>query len=87
MEEKQTFASTTHQEDVDEESLANQTLAASAQRKLDFRLMPILTLVYLFAFIDRSNAGNARVLGTHCSCVGSSTVDYTNNMFPPNLSH
>ncbi|KAL3483106.1 major facilitator superfamily domain-containing protein [Aspergillus germanicus] len=63
MEEKQTFASTTHQEDVDEESLANQALAASAQRKLDFRLMPILTLVYLFAFIDRSNAGNARVLG------------------------
>lgn len=32
-------------------------------RKLDLRLMPIVTLIYLFAFIDRSNAGNARVLG------------------------
>ncbi|KAL3440817.1 major facilitator superfamily domain-containing protein [Aspergillus insuetus] len=63
MEEKHTFASAIHQEDVDDESPAIQALAASAQRKLDFRLMPILTLVYLFAFIDRSNAGNARVLG------------------------
>jgi hypothetical protein len=87
MEEKPTFASTSHQEDDDEESLANQALAASAQRKLDFRLMPILTLVYLFAFIDRSNAGNARILGTLCSCLGSSTVEYPHNMFPPNLSH
>lgn len=25
----------------------------SARRKIDLRLMPILTLVYLFAFIDR----------------------------------
>lgn len=63
MEEKHTFASTTYQEDVEDQSSENQALAASAQRKLDFRLMPILTLVYLFAFIDRSNAGNARVLG------------------------
>ncbi|KAK5044619.1 hypothetical protein LTR84_010633 [Exophiala bonariae] len=36
---------------------------ARVRRKLDWRLMPILTLIYLFAFIDRSNAGNARVLG------------------------
>jgi hypothetical protein len=63
MEEKHTFASTIHQDNVAEETSVNQGLAASAQRKLDLRLMPILTLVYLFAFIDRSNAGNARVLG------------------------
>jgi hypothetical protein len=38
-------------------------LEARLLRKLDIRLLPIVTLIYLFAFIDRSNAGNARVLG------------------------
>ncbi|KAJ7131183.1 major facilitator superfamily domain-containing protein [Mycena epipterygia] len=32
-------------------------------RKLDFRLLPCLALAYLLAFIDRSNAGNARIAG------------------------
>ncbi|KAL5341395.1 major facilitator superfamily domain-containing protein [Aspergillus crustosus] len=63
MEDKNTFASAIRQEDVDDKSSANQAIAASAQHKLDFRLLPVLTLVYLFAFIDRSNAGNAMVLG------------------------
>ena len=31
---------------------------ASVRKKLDWRLMAILTLVYLSAFIDRSNAGS-----------------------------
>lgn len=38
-------------------------LEARVRRKLDWRLMPILTLIFLFAFIDRANVGNARVLG------------------------
>ncbi|CAI4213356.1 unnamed protein product [Parascedosporium putredinis] len=36
---------------------------AAVRKKLDWRIMPIVVLIYLFAFIDRTNAGNARVLG------------------------
>ncbi|KAI9493779.1 major facilitator superfamily domain-containing protein [Zychaea mexicana] len=38
-------------------------LEAKIRRKYDLRIMPIVTLIYLMAFIDRSNMGNARVLG------------------------
>ncbi|BCS09510.1 hypothetical protein ALUC_30327S [Aspergillus luchuensis] len=32
-------------------------------RKLDFRLLPPLTILYLLSFLDRSNVGNARLEG------------------------
>lgn len=32
-------------------------------RKVDYRLMPILTYLYLVSYIDRGNVGNARVAG------------------------
>lgn len=32
-------------------------------RKLDLRLLPTLTLLYLLSFLDRSNVGNARIEG------------------------
>uniref|UniRef100_A0A0B7KKP3 Major facilitator superfamily (MFS) profile domain-containing protein n=1 Tax=Bionectria ochroleuca TaxID=29856 RepID=A0A0B7KKP3_BIOOC len=32
-------------------------------RKVDYRLIPLLTLVYLFSFIDRANIGNANIEG------------------------
>ncbi|KAF8882948.1 MFS general substrate transporter [Mucidula mucida] len=32
-------------------------------RKLDLRLLPILSLLYLFSFMDRGNIGNARLQG------------------------
>ncbi|KIK52049.1 hypothetical protein GYMLUDRAFT_50119 [Collybiopsis luxurians FD-317 M1] len=32
-------------------------------RKIDWRLLPILTLLYLLSFLDRTNIGNARILG------------------------
>ncbi|KAM0748431.1 MFS general substrate transporter [Meredithblackwellia eburnea MCA 4105] len=32
-------------------------------RKVDFRLVPMLAICYLLAFIDRSNMGNVRVFG------------------------
>lgn len=32
-------------------------------RKYDLRIMPILSLVYLFAYLDRTNLGNARLQG------------------------
>ncbi|TFK52784.1 MFS general substrate transporter [Heliocybe sulcata] len=32
-------------------------------RKVDLRLMPILTIMYLFCFLDRGNIGNAKLQG------------------------
>jgi len=32
-------------------------------RKVDFRLIPVLAVLYLLAFLDRSNIANARVAG------------------------
>lgn len=31
--------------------------------KIDTHLLPILSLIYLFAFLDRSNIGNANIYG------------------------
>ncbi|KAG2336264.1 hypothetical protein BDR05DRAFT_836487, partial [Suillus weaverae] len=32
-------------------------------RKIDMRIMPMLSLMYLLAFLDRSNIGNAKLEG------------------------
>ncbi|ETN46418.1 uncharacterized protein HMPREF1541_00602 [Cyphellophora europaea CBS 101466] len=32
-------------------------------RKVDYRLVPMLTLLYVLAFLDRSNIGNAKIAG------------------------
>lgn len=37
--------------------------AARVLRKVDVRLVPMLALLYLVAFIDRSNIGNAKIAG------------------------
>lgn len=34
-----------------------------AVRKVDYRLIPFLTLLYLFSYIDRANIGNAKIEG------------------------
>ena len=41
-------------EDVDE---------AAVLRKMDIRLIPMLSLLYLLAFLDRGNIGNAKIEG------------------------
>ncbi|EEP76377.1 predicted protein [Uncinocarpus reesii 1704] len=38
-------------------------LEARLRKKFDFRILPIVTGIFLLAFIDRANAGNARILG------------------------
>lgn len=35
----------------------------SLVRKLDYKLLPVLTFLYLLSFLDRSNVGNARIEG------------------------
>lgn len=32
-------------------------------RKMDLRLLPILTILYLMSFLDRGNIGNAKIEG------------------------
>ncbi|KAG0694934.1 MFS general substrate transporter [Suillus ampliporus] len=44
-------------------------------RKVDLRLIPILTLMYLLAFLDRSNIGNAKLEGL------VTQLDLTGNKF------
>ncbi|KAJ7045932.1 MFS general substrate transporter [Mycena alexandri] len=55
------------------------TLTAEEERKLwqkiDLRLMPILSLMYLVSFLDRSNIGNARLQGL------DTQLDLTGNKF------
>ncbi|EKG17513.1 Major facilitator superfamily [Macrophomina phaseolina MS6] len=56
-----------HFEDV-ETSIADQPLYDAKEtsrilRKVDFRLLPMLTLLYVLSFIDRSNIGNAKIAG------------------------
>ncbi|KAL2845686.1 hypothetical protein BJY01DRAFT_247510 [Aspergillus pseudoustus] len=38
-------------------------LEARVVRKCDLHVVPILTILFLFAFLDRINIGNARLLG------------------------
>lgn len=36
-------------------------------RKIDFALIPFLSLLYLLSFLDRTNIGNARLAGLEAS--------------------
>jgi sugar phosphate permease len=38
-------------------------IEARVRRKLDWHLIPLLSALYLLAFLDRSNIGNARIAG------------------------
>ncbi|KAF2639948.1 MFS general substrate transporter [Massarina eburnea CBS 473.64] len=38
-------------------------LEAKVRRKLDWHIIPLVSVLYLFAFLDRSNIGNARIAG------------------------
>lgn len=54
---------------------------AAVIRKLDFRLIPLVFLLYMLSVLDRSNLGNARLAGLEVSISSSSmypTVASTN---------
>ena len=40
---------------------------AAVIRKLDFRLIPLVFLLYMLSVLDRSNLGNARLAGLEVS--------------------
>lgn len=44
-------------------------------RKIDLHVLPILTLLYLFSFLDRSNIGNAKLDGL------TTDLHMTNNQY------
>ncbi|EKG14584.1 Major facilitator superfamily [Macrophomina phaseolina MS6] len=46
-------------------------------RKMDVRLIPFLALLYLLSFLDRTNIGNARLVGLEAD-LGMSGLDYNN---------
>ncbi|KAJ3995716.1 major facilitator superfamily domain-containing protein [Lentinula boryana] len=66
-----------HQKEKEEDRVASELSAAHSAldsdtdtvqdahlvRKIDLRLLPILTLLYLLSFLDRTNIGNARIIG------------------------
>lgn len=46
-----------------------------AIKKMDFRIIPILVIIYLVAFLDRGNIGNARIEGLEAD-LGISAQQY-----------
>lgn len=44
-------------------------------RKIDFRLLPICSILYLFSFLDRTAIGNARVAGMNIA-LGLTNTQY-----------
>lgn len=47
---------------------------AAVIRKLDFRLIPLVFLLYMLAVLDRSNLGNARLAGLEVCYVPSQPI-------------
>ncbi|KAJ3833686.1 major facilitator superfamily domain-containing protein [Lentinula raphanica] len=45
-------------------------------RKLDYRILPVMTMFYLLSFLDRTNVGNARVAGLQTD-LGMSNKQYS----------
>ncbi|KAG6855640.1 hypothetical protein H0H87_012764 [Tephrocybe sp. NHM501043] len=42
---------------------AEKAISKTVLAKMDVRLLPVLTIIYLLSFLDRTNVGNARVAG------------------------
>lgn len=45
------------------DSAEEKRLTKSILRKLDTRMLPMLAVLFLFSFLDRTNIGNAKILG------------------------
>ncbi|KAF9578613.1 hypothetical protein BGW38_005500 [Lunasporangiospora selenospora] len=48
---------------------------ARLRRKIDWRLLPLLSLMYLCSFLDRVNIGNAKVAGLEAD-IGLTPSEY-----------
>ena len=50
------FATAAMHDDVPVTAMVNDAIVRSARRKVDRRLIPVLALLYLLAFLDRGNS-------------------------------
>ncbi|KAJ7586368.1 MFS general substrate transporter [Mycena floridula] len=55
--------SSTSQDDISSPPVLTAEEERTLWRKIDLRLMPILSLMYLVSFLDRGNIGNAKIAG------------------------
>ncbi|KAL0959650.1 hypothetical protein HGRIS_011351 [Hohenbuehelia grisea] len=73
-----------HEEDY-QSTLKQSSEEKALVRKLDKRIMPIACLLYLFAYLDRSNLGNARLQGLPEDALGGDRsgelFDWVNSAF------
>ncbi|KAI8640259.1 major facilitator superfamily domain-containing protein [Parasitella parasitica] len=69
-----------HEDQIDALESIDPKLEARIRRKFDMRIVPMATLIYLMAFIDRSNMGNAKNLGM------TEELDLTGNRFSITLT-
>ncbi|KAH9476723.1 putative transporter [Psilocybe cubensis] len=58
-------SSSVHKSDLEKDSFneVDHAKIRSAVRKLDWTILPMMTMFYLLSFLDRANIGNARVAG------------------------
>ncbi|KAI9658617.1 MAG: hypothetical protein M1821_002177 [Bathelium mastoideum] len=56
-------AGTSDREAQDEELAMNKVLDDRITRKIDLHLVPIMTVMFMLAYLDRSNLGNAKIEG------------------------
>jgi len=49
-------------DDVDPNTILSPEQQKAVMRKIDWHLIPLLSILYLFNFLDRTNIGNARIL-------------------------
>lgn len=74
MDEKQTVE---HIDGSVKEGISDASLRRRIVWKLDRRILPALFILFLFSFLDRTNIGNAKVLGL-ASDLGLSADQYSN---------
>ena len=67
--------------------LSNTKANKALLRKQDFRLIPLCSLMYLLAYLDRTNIGNAKVMNSEkkddlLSTIKMSNYQYVFNSVP-----
>ncbi|KAJ8518732.1 hypothetical protein ONZ45_g4259 [Pleurotus djamor] len=80
-----TFYSVVETKKVEQPSETSSLKEKALVRKLDRRILPLACLLYLFAYLDRSNLGNARLQGLPADVLGGDPsgvlFDWVNSAF------
>ncbi|KAJ3888944.1 major facilitator superfamily domain-containing protein [Lentinula edodes] len=79
----------------DADVVTDSVIAGRVWRKLDYHVLPIMSMFYLLSFLDRTNVGNARVAGLqtdlgmsnkqYCIALTVTYVPYIVSELPSNL--